>query len=434
MPEHNTITDPDLHEPKGVAAATIGQVYVADGSSGGAWGIAANSADQVIVESASDLPTAVTLGGVLTHILEDKEYIFTKDMTITNPLGFPGASKRATIKCTNRATVTYSGTDSFFKDPDAEGDIEIFGLVEFKAPSGDFFDLSTVTSSFSFQTIGGARFTDCNNLGTIRGNGLSGFSTFFGTLSNFDQGLVAIDMAFFEINTMFCFGNNIASAVYFDVQGASTVGSVNMFNNTFFNGSNETIWDFDTAIESGIDSLNLLGNHQEGGINGTVFAAGSLDLDTPKLKANSNNGIMNDSHPDGLLSLASNATNTVIASAGVPVLAAGTWTVESTSQFTGTAAGRLTYNGVSTESFPIAARVSIEPATGTNKDVGVVLAKNGTVIANSKAVGRTDSANPISVTTIWQVSMATTDFIEVFLSNETDTIDVLGSSAVLRIN
>lgn len=35
--QHNVITDPDLHEPKGVASATSGKVYVANGAGSGTW-------------------------------------------------------------------------------------------------------------------------------------------------------------------------------------------------------------------------------------------------------------------------------------------------------------------------------------------------------------------------------------------------------------
>lgn len=35
--EHVNILDPDIHEPKGVAAASVNQVYVADGAGSGAW-------------------------------------------------------------------------------------------------------------------------------------------------------------------------------------------------------------------------------------------------------------------------------------------------------------------------------------------------------------------------------------------------------------
>ena len=35
--EHSTLTSSELHEPKGVASATAGEVYVADGSGSGDW-------------------------------------------------------------------------------------------------------------------------------------------------------------------------------------------------------------------------------------------------------------------------------------------------------------------------------------------------------------------------------------------------------------
>jgi len=35
--QHNVITDPDIHEPKGIAAATADKVYISNGSGSGAW-------------------------------------------------------------------------------------------------------------------------------------------------------------------------------------------------------------------------------------------------------------------------------------------------------------------------------------------------------------------------------------------------------------
>lgn len=37
MAEHASLTDPNLHEPKGVAAADVNTVYVADGAGSGDW-------------------------------------------------------------------------------------------------------------------------------------------------------------------------------------------------------------------------------------------------------------------------------------------------------------------------------------------------------------------------------------------------------------
>lgn len=39
MPLHSSLTDPNLHEPKGVASAAEGMVYVADGAGSGSWNL-----------------------------------------------------------------------------------------------------------------------------------------------------------------------------------------------------------------------------------------------------------------------------------------------------------------------------------------------------------------------------------------------------------
>lgn len=57
--QHKSIPDADLHEPKGVASATDGQVYIADGSGSGAWeyplsGLDTATAGQVFISDGSD--------------------------------------------------------------------------------------------------------------------------------------------------------------------------------------------------------------------------------------------------------------------------------------------------------------------------------------------------------------------------------------------
>ena len=57
--QHNIITDPDIHEPKGVAAATSGKVYISNGSGSGAWTYPPGKAHAEIYIS----------GGTTTHTL-----------------------------------------------------------------------------------------------------------------------------------------------------------------------------------------------------------------------------------------------------------------------------------------------------------------------------------------------------------------------------
>lgn len=56
---HGSITDPNIHEPKGASTATAGQVYAADGAGSGTWGK---------LSSTSLGPTGNPFGGQLLHV------------------------------------------------------------------------------------------------------------------------------------------------------------------------------------------------------------------------------------------------------------------------------------------------------------------------------------------------------------------------------
>lgn len=60
MATHASLTGSDLHEPKGVASATSGQVYIANGSGSGVW--TAPKTSYVILSGAwADISTAETI-------------------------------------------------------------------------------------------------------------------------------------------------------------------------------------------------------------------------------------------------------------------------------------------------------------------------------------------------------------------------------------
>jgi len=87
---HSTLTDPYLHEPKGVASASSGDVYVANGSGSGAWtakeqlielSLEGYLEDVSAVETAYvPIPFAGTVSKVLT-VLEGS--ISSTDSTVT---------------------------------------------------------------------------------------------------------------------------------------------------------------------------------------------------------------------------------------------------------------------------------------------------------------------------------------------------------------
>lgn len=75
--EHSAISDPYIHEPKGVAAASAGEVYIADGAGSGEWRILDfTDIDVTVPSSASDTGTA-------GNIAYDADYIYICTATDT---------------------------------------------------------------------------------------------------------------------------------------------------------------------------------------------------------------------------------------------------------------------------------------------------------------------------------------------------------------
>lgn len=418
MPEHNTITDPELHEPKGVAAATSGQVYIANGAASGAWKKLSTST--VYINALADLPTPS--GGTIT-LSANTQYLLGADVSIgTDRLVL---ADNTTIRGVESlvVTLTYTGSGAMFTMSDTTNRISHLTLA---CASGDLFDW-TCTSLKIFRCHD-VTVSSCNKIGTFTGvSGILRFTTFspaavttngFTFVGDFDSFLYEVSATtmsagnFLQLGTA-TFDSFITDTVLLTLNGSSVMlsGAAASANIT-------------TGGAGLISRMRIKGS-------GTLFS-GITDQDA-LWEFRGNDDIM-DTRPDGMLSLSSNSTNTVISTQSVPVLAAGTWVVQTTSQFTGTTAGRLTYVGGKDARIPITARVSIEPASGIGKTMGVTIAKNGTPISESLATSATDSGDSTSINAIWQVDFSTNDFIEVFLSNETDTIDVLGTTAVLRVN
>ena len=136
----------------------------------------------------------------------------------------------------------------------------------------------------------------------------------------------------------------------------------------------------------------------------------------------------------GQVYMQGNATATVIASTATPVLVAGTWTVDLSTNATCTTAGRITYTGTTTQILTINAALSLDPASGANQNLQVYLYKNGSAIAGSRIEAKVSNGDHLAVPLVYQISMATNDYIEIYVQNSTATNNITVSRAVLSIN
>jgi hypothetical protein len=136
----------------------------------------------------------------------------------------------------------------------------------------------------------------------------------------------------------------------------------------------------------------------------------------------------------GLASVLANATETTISTIDTPVVATFTATDELSQNVTISAAGRITYDGTVARPLSVDINTTIITALGTAIDVTVYLAKNGSVIANSarQSIGAGATA-PVNTTTSWLLSMATNDYLEIWIENNTDTTNLILQDAVLRV-
>ena len=81
MAEHNALTDPQLHEPKGCAAASANEVYVSNGAGSGTWTATSSLSTSVVGQ-------VYVLSGVIADVSTTE--------TIYLPVPYAGTVKKVT--------------------------------------------------------------------------------------------------------------------------------------------------------------------------------------------------------------------------------------------------------------------------------------------------------------------------------------------------
>lgn len=376
----------------------------------------------VTVNQEADFPAAVS--GVIT--LEDETvYVISNNVTTANRFVL-GDNVTITGYSFLGPLLEYTGSGTMFTGTDADS---AFINLRVTAPLGKVWDV-TRTTGFTGVFINNVSIVACDTVGT-----------FNAMLAVNIQTLICINVATNGIN----FTGTFQTITVDDLELLSTNASF-------------TAIDMGVAISDSITLSNLTYNGVSGGVgidiapndaNLTATGSGSVigsnfigavtelvggDVATDVQWQYANNQGIEDTMVDALLSMQGNATATVIASAGVGVLAAGTWVVEQEAQVTSTTAGRVTLNSKKKVRLPITASITIEPVSGGNTTVGCMIAIDGTVQTNSLRTATASSGNPTSITVPWQETLEETQYIEIFVTNEDATTNVLVSSALLRVN
>jgi len=135
---------------------------------------------------------------------------------------------------------------------------------------------------------------------------------------------------------------------------------------------------------------------------------------------------------NALMTMRNNSTVTTITAADTPVLITGAWTEESAGLYDTTVSGRATHLDSRTKVVNIDTSLTLDVSAGT-VDVTAYVYKNGSQIPESERTVSVTSGSTENLILMWQSSMDQTDYIEVYVENNTDDADITVTDAILRI-
>jgi len=373
---------------------------------------------QVLVGSKSDFPAPSV--GVIT-LAADTEYFLTGDVSVGTDRLAVANDSNIRAQSSGLATLTYTGTGTMLTGVGISSKIS---QIRIDCPNGTLLNMDgSGTGIFQMlnMTIGVA-----DKLGTLTDlAGTQLFSILFGNIVTDGLLFTGSHGAFLGSNLLV----TLAAGKLLDL-GAAT------FDAFSFTTSFPTVAAGATMVSGAAASANInaggFGTIENVVMKGAGAALAGITIDDVQWQFSLNNAIA-DTKPDALLSF-NTPTTTTIAAVNTPILIAGTWTDEGKSQFTVTAGGRATYNGVKDLRVPISIGTSIEAASGSNKDITIYLALNGSVIANSGSPNRVSSNDPKNTSVMWQLTLSKDDFVEVFIENNTDAVDLVVNKASNRVS
>ena len=377
-----------------------------------------DSGNRVVVTQLSDFPAPVL--GVIT-LDPATTYFVVDDISSANRFVM-GSNTTILGSSQQNTTLTYTGVGAMFTWVDATVD---FTEITLSAPSGSMFSGVNVTPATYSASANSVAFI-CDEIGALgNSNGILFGQCIFVATTNGATMSGAQNYILFDG----CFISIVAGTAL-DL-GSSTFSGLTMINSVVTS----------TGGASLLDGLPNSGNVNAGGIgtiinsrnSGVAALAGNIVPDDAGWYFFGNDTIT-DTRPDALLSSSANALVTTIVSAGVSVPVNAVFTSHRASQFSNTAAGVSTYIGRKPAIVPITVSASVTTVSGGDKQVGVSIAVNGTVIAPSRTIGTASSTKSAPLTSIWQIVLNPNDTVQAFTSNQTDTTDIVVMDVVLRVN
>ena len=379
---------------------------------------AATIAKRIVVNTLADLPTAI--GGAIT-LVDNRKYFQADDLDLSTTRLIFGVNTSWDGLGSLTVTLSYVGTLPLFTMLNTSNSVSNINITHPNSPMFSYSDNGAHVLRVTDVTYSGS------SIGTFGGTN-SGLR-----LTNFSGSSTANGMLFTGNWHVFLFeptGSILAAGKYIDL-GTATFDAIRL-NETGLNYVSGVIF-LSGLANSGNINTNGLGLVASSALSGGGTPLNGINPNDALWEFSHNNTTQN-SKSSGILRLQGNTVETVIALKDTPVLIAGAWAVGTTSQFTGTTGGRLTYNSAKPDNLPITVSISIEPKLSTGIKISLYIAIDGVVVATSKSQGTASAGNPTRITIIEQELFTEAKYIEVYAENNTNATNLIGSSGTLRIH
>jgi hypothetical protein len=379
------------------------------------------------VNSSSDLPAA---SGGARALVANTAYVIGADITIAEALT-PAVGCAVIGNVVFGAKLKTTSAAGLFVGGDASFQVSNINVA---APNGPIFDITDTTPGTSIVSLNNFSCTEYQSIGSFDSCfGVQIVGGSFLDTTNSTDGMTFSGATGWQVISVRQVVASTSNASYVGIDmDTSVAASIEITDYSIIGVSGAV------ALKGAASNANVAANTIASVSGCTLNGGGATPLsgitrDDFRWDFQGNAGVANTS-PDALASLPTNATATTISTVNTPVIVAGTWTVESCSHFTCDTTTRATYDGERDFQGPITFRLSIEPSSGTNKTLSAYLAVNGSVVANSKSTIQADAGSPQNISVVWQYNFTNGDYAEIFVENNTDTTNILVSSAIARIN
>lgn len=372
-------------------------------------------ANQRVINSLTDLPAPVA--GVIT--LEDNiTYVFGSPITTADRI-VVGVNNVITSNAPLSTPVTYTGTGSFITGIDKNLLIKEIGLI---CPNAQAFDFSSTTVGNIFVANTIVIFA-CDSVGTFDDLNTVEFinSSSIGTAS---QGIVVQGTTNWTIFSVAELAIITTSATLIGIDFGTSLHTTLELSNLVISGVPGTIGIKGAAASANL-KVNSLATVLTGEFIGGVTPLSGITITDIRWSFKLNSGLP-DSLTNALISVEGNVLETTINTMNVPEKVNGVWSDELLSHFSSDGTGRITFLGERSEVLLINATANLRMASSaSDRMVTSYLAINGAVLTQTSESGVANVTDPTSLAMVWQHNFQTGDFVEIFVENNDNTVNII---------